>query len=288
MSPKVIQARPLSDADLEGLLQEEWLQGSQHMYLLHNILVALGRVGDERENFQGEFYGGFSAEGLEGLMFLRSGYSFVLGESSEGVGAAFAPVLLTNPAPPRLGIGSLPGMAGLLPRLEKRLAVRFDRSQPFMEIRRDMPLGPGLGQGLALRKARDQDLEWLVRANLTLNHEDLQFEPRFIHMGKLRERVSGRIERGETWVLELGGNPASKLDVGFESPAGALIEGVFTAHKWRGRGLGTRLVASVCGLLLEQVERVGLHHARDNLAARKAYQAAGLREVADLRLVLFC
>ncbi len=284
----MIQARPLSNADLQDLLQEGWLHESQHMYLLHNILLALGEVEDGSQGFQGEFYGGFSAEGLEGLMYLRSGYSFVLGESSEGAGASFAPILLANPAPPRLGIGPPAGMAGMVPCLRRKLKVRFDRSQPFMGISRGMPPGPGIGKGVALRQARLQDLEWLIRANLTLNHEDLMFDPRQIHMGKLRERVLGRSERGETWLLEVGGMPVTKLDVGFESPAGALIEGVFTAPEWRGRGLGTRLVASVCAQLLEKVERVGLHHARENLAARKAYQAAGLREVADLRLVLFC
>jgi len=46
-------------------------------------------------------------------------------------------------------------------------------------------------------------------------------------------------------------------------------------------------VASLCSLLLKRVERVGLHHARENSAARGAYEAAGLHEVADLRLVLF-
>jgi GNAT superfamily N-acetyltransferase len=287
MTSKVIQVRPLSHADLEDVFREEWLQKPQHMYLLHNLLVALGRVEDERESFQCEFYGAFSAEGMEGFMVLRSGFSFVLGESSEGAGASFAPILLASPIPPRLGIGPPSGMDALIPKLGRRMAIRFDRSQPFMAIQRGGIKGRGKGLSTSLRKARIEDVDWLVRANLTLNHEDLQFDPRFIHMGKLRERISGRVKRGETWILEAAGTVVSKLDVGFESSAGALIEGVFTAPEWRGKGMGTQLVASLCQFLLGRAERVGLHHARENIAARKAYQAAGFREIADLRLVLF-
>ncbi len=287
MNPRPIQARALSNVELKELLEKKWLHEPQHMYLLHNLFVALGTIKDVRESFQGEFFGAFSAEGLQGLMVLRPGYSFVLGECSRDAAASFASVLLHAPTPPRLGIGPTQAMASLLRSLGRRMKVRFERSQPFMAILRGTSLGPGIGPEAALRRARAQDAEWLVRANLTLNHEDLQFDPRLIHMGKLRERIQGRIERGETWILEVADKPVSKLDLGFEGPAGALIEGVFTAMEWRGKGMGTRLVSALCAILLERVERVGLHHARDNIPARKAYLAAGLEEVADSRLVLF-
>jgi predicted GNAT family acetyltransferase len=53
------------------------------------------------------------------------------------------------------------------------------------------------------------------------------------------------------------------------------VSAVCTHPDFRGRGLGAGLTALVAGAILERSERPFLHHASDNHAARRVYEALG-------------
>jgi len=142
------------------------------------------------------------------------------------------------------------------------------------------------GPEVPFRAAGESDIEWLTEASLQLNEEDLGIPAHTVDQRRLRSRIEQRLGEGCTFIVDSGGRPASKLEVGSEGPAGALIEGVFTEPRFRGCGLARGLVAAVSRRLLARWPRVGLHVGRGNIPALRAYHASGFEEVADLRLSL--
>jgi predicted GNAT family acetyltransferase len=102
----------------------------------------------------------------------------------------------------------------------------------------------------------------------------------------LRRHLWARIEMDRTWVIGPPGRFLCKLDLGSVGPAGVMVEGVFTFPAHRGKGLARRIVALVASLHLPKYPAVCLHLGAANRAARRAYEAAGMHEVAELRLVL--
>ncbi|MEC7724842.1 MAG: GNAT family N-acetyltransferase, partial [Planctomycetota bacterium] len=72
-------------------------------------------------------------------------------------------------------------------------------------------------------------------------------------------------------------------DLGSQGPAGDVLEGVYTFPEHRGRGYATSLVA---GAMAANDTPASLHVAAHNAPARRAYEAAGMREAGTCRLLL--
>ena len=275
-------ARPLSPEDLDLALLTPCLASDAQIYLKNRIEEERERLSvGKGELAEGEFFGLFSSQGLELLAWFDRGGALVL---SSGDPEAVKPLR-------RLCLGSyrglrvLIGSGGPVQRLTELLGNKVEtplcRSQPFLVL--DSP--EGLGPTCSVRPGNEEDLPWLVSANLRLNDEDLGVEPARVDSVLLTQRIRDRFERGYTWVLDEGGRPVCKLDIGSCGTHGALIEGVFTEPEARGRGHATSLVSSVSKALLETYPRVGLHVGRENLPAVRAYQHAGFREAEDFWLV---
>ncbi|MEZ5988536.1 MAG: GNAT family N-acetyltransferase [Planctomycetota bacterium] len=276
--------RPLSVDELEPVELSPAVEGPQHLYLRNRIHEERGRIlRGEGEEAAGEFVGVFSRDGFALLAWFDRGGAIVLSDGPREAGAALKRLALDAWRGFRVVIGAREPAHGFVEAIGRRVDRPVWRSQPFYVVERGQPLG-GAGP---VRHAREADVDWLVEASLRLNHEDLGVDPDRIDRPRLRDRIRERTEAGRVWLLEQDGRAVAKLDVGCIGPAGALIEGVFTEPSHRGHGLASGLVAAVLRELLAEVTRVGLHVGRANAPAIKAYEQAGMHEVADLWLARF-
>lgn len=137
-----------------------------------------------------------------------------------------------------------------------------------------------------VRRPVRADLRALVRAAVALNHEDLRVDPRRVDRGWVKRAVRDRIIRGTTRVLGPSGSPLCKLDFGSEGVAGRMLEGVYTIASARGRGLASKLVATVVAESRGVHSLVCLHVGAENLPARRAYERAGMEPMSTCQLLL--
>ena len=275
-------ARPLDLSQLEEALKARDMQRPEFLYLRNRLIAELGRVREENSLApMGNFYGVFDPSGLRHVAFFSVGRSLVSGPGVANDADALLSICLHEEHGFRILIGPPAIVRVLVDNIASRVQIEMDRSQPFMAVEQ----GEELGETCEMRVAQRKDLSWLIDCSLALNLEDLKVEPELVNRRVLRKRLLARVKEGKTWLVEVDGQPACKLDIGDSGPAGALIEGVFTGKSSRGKGLATRLVATVCAQYLRELPRVGLHVGRNNEQAMRAYLSAGLREVADLRLV---
>ena len=276
--------RPLAGDELLAAGNSEALSEPAHLFLKNQLLAEAARAGTgSGEPPQGRFYGVFSPHGLELVAFFGASRLLCHGPGPLSVVDELADLALAGERGARIVIGPRQLGLALLARLRPFVDIDVDRSQPFMCVSDERRLGPSLAVRLANRK----DAGWLLQASLQLNEEDLGIRAATVDRRVLRQRVLERIQDGLTWLTEATpGHPASKLEVGIEGPAGALIEGVFTDPQYRGQGFARGLVAAVSRDLLQRCPHVGLHVGRSNEAAIAAYDAAGFEEVEDLELAL--
>ncbi|MFQ5504080.1 MAG: GNAT family N-acetyltransferase [Planctomycetota bacterium] len=275
-----LRARPLSHAELAELAGTP--SRPEHLFLQNHILFEVQRLREDvGADPRGTFYGVFDREGMQLVAFFARGGLLVLGAGSVEAAAALKGPALVEERGFRILIGPERPVAALVEELGERVKIEMNRRQPFLVVRD----AADLGEGCAMRPALPGDLPWLVEANLELNEEDLGIAASRVDRRALEVRLGVRVAEGRTWIVDHAGRPAAKLNVGLSGPAGALIEGVYTEPALRGKGFAGRLVAAVSRRLLGSYPCVGLHTARDNAPALRAYRRAGLVECAELRLV---
>lgn len=205
----------------------------------------------------------------------------------EDGGELRAAALLYDPGtlPVVLAIGDRPPLAELLDGIRARLPARL-----FAH------LSPGLVDALAPRYESEPhgDMLKLALADRTrlagvdtgdthrlgpADRADVEaffaraypgnwFDPRMLETGHYFA-----IRRGE--IVAAGGvhvySPAERV---------AALGNIAVAESHRGRGLGTRITARICGSVLESVDHVGLNVRRDNRAAIACYERLGFAAVA--------
>jgi ribosomal protein S18 acetylase RimI-like enzyme len=155
------------------------------------------------------------------------------------------------------------------------------RRRPYAREQRlmvaDRPTAMTVGDAV-LRRAASDDVDVLTEFAAGLHVED-QMGPPLSRGGRssVRQRVASSVRRGSSWVLESGGGVVAKIDVSIESRRrGAQLAGVYVDRRWRGRGLARRGIAALTAHLLESgMPCVTLHVRADNIAAIRAYEAAG-------------
>jgi GNAT superfamily N-acetyltransferase len=134
-----------------------------------------------------------------------------------------------------------------------------------------------------VRVAQRVDRDRLVQATLALNASDLNVDPARVDRRWLRDTIDERIASATTRGIGPPGGLLCKLDFGSDGPGGCVIEGVFTFPEHRGKGLATGLVATC---LHQAGGRMCLHVGKHNRPARAAYEAAGMVESGNCRLLL--
>ncbi|MGP5050361.1 GNAT family N-acetyltransferase [Brachybacterium alimentarium] len=164
-------------------------------------------------------------------------------------------------------------------------AVREYRwSQPLLVAEGDVAVGPS-----GLRAALPGEEAAVFPAAVAMFREEVGVDPLLGDGGRsYRARVDGLIHYGRTYVVIEDGEVLFKADVGALFGPVAQIHGVWVRPDQRGRGLGRTAMAD----LVRQVRRdhapqVTLYVNDFNEPARRAYAAAGFRQVGELSTILF-
>ena len=158
------------------------------------------------------------------------------------------------------------------------------RRRPYAREQRLMVAdGPAAAElePTGLRRADAADVDRLAEFACDLHVED-KMGPPLTRGGRasVQQRVRNGVRRGTSWVVEIDGDVVAKIDVSIESRRrGAQLAGVFVDPRWRGRGIARRSIAQLTTRLLEAgLPHVTLHVRADNVAALRAYEAAGFEQ----------
>jgi GNAT superfamily N-acetyltransferase len=127
--------------------------------------------------------------------------------------------------------------------------------------------------GAMVRRATALDLEPLTHLYLgTDGFEQLSAD-------QVRRTMAGRVHSLRTYVAEIDGHIVAGASTSAETPAAAMIGGVWTAPAMRNRGYSTAVVAALARELLEEQRRLYLFYLVDNVPAAHVYNRVGFHVV---------
>jgi len=215
-----------------------------------------------------DVWGDFEGERLVGvLMRYMSGWSVYDTPGTDLV--AFASILDEHPAGATRLQDNVQTAASLLPllrnyapsRVEEQTLCALD-AHNFID---DLPPWP-------VRRATLRDLDSLAR--FYANAED---------MTRSREAVIRPLVDGRVFVVEQGGEIVSAALTNAEIAAMAMIGGVFTPPRHRGKGYARACVGTLCRDLLAEGKQPILYYG--NTAAGRVYARLGFRPIGTWRSV---
>ena len=132
------------------------------------------------------------------------------------------------------------------------------------------------GRGRA-RLATRGDEERVLRLSAAMYTEEMGENPMARDPDGYRRRVRVLTARGWTSVYEVDGDLQFKMDVGCASRLSAQVQGVYVPPELRGRGVGTRAMASCCALVLDRHPSLSLYVNDFNRPAVALYERIGFR-----------
>lgn len=158
--------------------------------------------------------------------------------------------------------------------------------QPLLVLDRAAALGAGDPR---VRPVGVADLEAYLSASTEMFTEELGVPPQAVAgTAGYRRRVAGLLRRGHgLGIVTPDGSVLFKADIAAVSAHTCQLAGVWVRPDTRGCGVGSAALASVLRYALTLAPTVSLYVNDFNLAARRMYRRAGMREVATLSTVLF-
>ena len=165
---------------------------------------------------------------------------------------------------------------------------------PAREVRPVQPLlvidsDPVPAADPLVRRVRPDEIDMLLPASIAMFTEEVGVSPIAGDGGSLyRARVSELVNLGRSFARIEGNRVVFKAEVGAATAAACQIQGVWVDPQLRGRGLsigGMAAVVEACRAAIAPV--VSLYVNDFNVAARRAYEHVGFREVDTFMSVLF-
>jgi ribosomal protein S18 acetylase RimI-like enzyme len=223
-----------------------------------------------------------NADKLEGVALI--GHSILFDAVSDGAIEGFASVARRDPSP-----HLLMGEHNAVQRFWSYYAndehaprhvcpVLFLRRGEAFQPRQDVP---------ALRLARPEDLEPVVRAQAAMAVETSGVDPLRKDPIGFRQRYLRRIDKNRVWVLMQNRRLIFKLDVITETPDATYIEGVYVTREERGKGVGQSCLAAVGRKLLERTKAVHLFVETENTRTIAFYLKLGFDIAGQYDLLYF-
>jgi predicted GNAT family acetyltransferase len=217
---------------------------------------------------RGEFYGQRNEKGeLEAVALI--GQKTVIEAQSE---AAFEPLMTLALSHPRLQLirGEENRMELLLTRLDRRgHAPRLVCRELLLE---QTSVLEGFEPVEGLSNATAADLEQILRINSAMAFEENGTEPLKRDLKGMMERTLRRIELGRVWMVARAGRIIFKAEVISCMPGAIYLEGIYVHPEERGRGLGSRCLTQLGGILLERAPSITLVVNQENRRALALYQ----------------
>lgn len=147
-----------------------------------------------------------------------------------------------------------------------------------------------LSRRAGLRTAHPDEVDVVFPAAVAMFREEVGLDPTLGDHGRAyRARVVELLRGGRTYVVtDTDGSVVFKADVGALFGPVAQIHGVWTRPDMRGRGIGRRAMSDlVTQVRCDHAPQVSLYVNDFNAPARRAYAAAGFRQVGELSTILF-
>lgn len=157
--------------------------------------------------------------------------------------------------------------------------------QPLMAIDND----PAVEPDLQVRLVEPHEIDLLLPACVAMFTEEVGVSPLAGDGGGLyRARVAELIAQGRAWARIQDGAVLFKAEIGAATAQVCQVQGVWVHPSLRGRSLGTAGTAAVVAQARASVAPVVSLYVNDyNIAARRAYEKVGFREVGVFASVLF-
>ena len=142
--------------------------------------------------------------------------------------------------------------------------------------------------GIRCRRTHESDLDLVSEWRVAYSVEILGAADDDALRAEARTDIERQHTEGSAWLLEHDETPVAFSGFNARLPDVVQIGGVFTPPERRGRGHARAMVAgSLIAVAPTGVRRAILFTGDDNIAARRAYEAIGFREIGDYGLLLF-
>jgi len=128
-----------------------------------------------------------------------------------------------------------------------------------------------------LRLARPEELGQIAEAHAGVCELECGVNPMTRDREAFLKRVMRRIEQGRIFVVFEGNKLVFKADIIAETETVAYLEGVFVGPDFRGKGVGSSCLSSLCLRLMERVENVCLLSNVEFKGAHRSFMKAGMR-----------
>ena len=215
--------------------------------------------------------------GLRGI--LHVGPNLVPAVDDLEVLVAFTRVAL-GPGPTRMLLGEQEAVAALWALVRHTYpAPREVRDCQYVYALRPEQLAAGLQRlhhGRARLAAADDEDE-VLELSAAMYQEEMGENPLARDPAGYRRRIRVLTGRGWTYVYDLGGRIAFKMDVGCASDLTAQIQGVYVPPELRGRGVASAAMAACCALAFDRHPTLSLYVNDFNRPAVALYERLGFR-----------
>ena len=272
--------RTLGRADLEQVHELLDRQPLIDMFLRHRV----DSTRLDRRWFGAELWGYFEQGRLVSL--LHVGANVVPAQATPAAIEAFGRRLLDHGHKPSSLVGPASAVLPLWEIVEPHWGpARSPRPvQPFMVLEHDsdLQLDP------RVRPVTIDQVDALYPACVAMFTEEVGVHPESVGSpGGYRARVTQLVSMGWSWAIIEDDTVLFKTEVGAATDRGCQLQGVWVHPDLRGTGLAAPALASV----VRQVRRavapsVTLYVNDHNIAARRAYQRVGFREVETFASIL--
>jgi len=238
----------------------------------------------DRRWFGAELWGYFEDD--EPVSLLHVGANVVPVQATPAAIVAFADRLLSHRHRPSSLVGTASSVLPLWDLVKGAWGpARSPRPvQPFMVLDRDstVPLDP------RVRPVTIEEVDTLYPACVAMFTEEVGVHPESVGTAQgYRARVTQLVSMGWSWAIIEDGTVLFKTEVGAATDVGCQLQGVWVHPDLRGTGIAAPALASV----IRQVRRavapaVTLYVNDHNLAARRAYERVGFRQVETFASIL--
>jgi predicted GNAT family acetyltransferase len=276
-----LPVRLLGDTDrvaVERLLDREPYAGAQ-------VAERVAAAGLSWRRQDARIFGYGNRRQLESLYWL--GANLIPVGATPAAAAAFADVVSSEPRTCSSIVGESEAVLELWRRLQPAwgYAREVRACQPLL-VADAVPVGY---PDPAVRLVRPDEIDLLYPAAVAMYTEEVGVSPTVDGGdGMYRGRVADLVRGGRAYARIVDGEVVFKAELAVITRHTAQVQGVWTAPRWRGRGLATAGMAAVVRDALRRVAPTVTLYVNDfNHAARGVYARCGFRRTGTFATVLF-
>ncbi len=230
----------------------------------------------------GDWWGAFEDDELTAVVL---GWSLVVPYIPDLEAAAPLAQALIAGAQPRMVVGPRASVMALHNAFRPARPARELRDpQPLMVLDRgDLRGTPSEDVRLSTRG----DLDALIVAAARMHREEMGIDPLAVDAPAWRMRMLSLIERRWSWIWMREHEVLFKAELSAWTPEVVQIQGVYTAPKYRGRGIARAGLAAICAHVFREVPRCSLYVNQYNVIAQRVYDRLGFKPADVFATVMY-